>query len=81
MGMFDTVHFLCPNCKSRIEEQSKSGICKLKNYGQSNVPIDVAGSLLGIEVICKSCNKRFLINGNPCRIPLTLVSIDGELYD
>lgn len=42
MGMFDSVWFECPNCKSRIEAQSKGGDCYLNNYTPDKVPYDVA---------------------------------------
>ena len=42
MGMFDTIIFHCPECGSRIEAQSKSGECLLREYYCTAVPADVA---------------------------------------
>lgn len=83
MGMFDTVHFTCPNCKEKITEQTKSGKCNLEDYHQSYVPIEAASGLLGLTVRCNNCDKEYIINGNVTRIPLSLVEIevDGDTYD
>jgi len=42
MGMYDTVHVICPSCKKLIEFQTKAGVCELKNYSSSSVPPEVA---------------------------------------
>ena len=63
MGSFDTVTFLCPNCGSKIEEQSKAGDCELKNYSPSTAPPKVAADLIGESVWCDSCKRSYTIAG------------------
>lgn len=72
MGMFDSVYFNCPNCDNTIEEQSKAGECILMNYGQSEVPVNIANDIIGTAVYCDKCNKSFKIVSNVKEIPLTV---------
>lgn len=70
MGMFDSVFVDCPNCKTRLEFQSKSGPCLLKRYKAESVPVSVAGGLDKEE--CDNCGKTVRLIGVE-RISLTAV--------
>lgn len=61
MGMFDSVYFKCPNCGKDIEEQSKAGECLLISYHQTEVPLEIANSILGDDLHCYGCDKSFKI--------------------
>ena len=60
MGMFDTVYFKCPKCQHRIEEQSKSGPCMLKDYDIDDAPFTVVAGLLG-PTWCNNCKAPLII--------------------
>lgn len=72
MGMYDTIWVKCPQCKSDVDFQSKSGECILGQYEIDNCPDDVmldanrhspvqcdCGALLEIDRI----NRSVIING------------------
>jgi hypothetical protein len=61
MGMFDTVLFACPSCDKQIEEQSKAGDCRLNDYDQSFVPVEIAKALENTEVHCSNCGNNFVV--------------------
>lgn len=58
MGMYDTVHFPCPTCGKRIEDQSKSGDCVLRYTALAETPADV---LRGLDVAgyCPNCSAAY----------------------
>lgn len=60
MGMFDTVYFECPKCKTNTEEQSKSGDCMLDTYSLETAPFTVVADILG-PVWCENCQTRLII--------------------
>lgn len=46
MGMYDTVRAECPNCKKKVEFQSKEGDCVLRDYDlPGTVPVRIAVAL------------------------------------
>lgn len=55
MGMFDTVHFNCPNCGHDIEQQTKAGDRELKHFNQYEVPINIALRFNGTVIYCENC--------------------------
>jgi hypothetical protein len=61
MGMFDSVMFRCPECGTRIEEQSKMGGCLLHTFESHEVPSDIAESIKGNRLYCEPCNEYFYI--------------------
>lgn len=76
MGMYDSIIFSCPNCKTIIEEQSKAGNCELNRYSPNEVPWDIANDVIDSEVWCHNCESTFTIRPKieyPKIIPLTLV--------
>lgn len=74
MGMFDTIHFDCPNCKATIEVQSKGGECLMHNYRFDFVPIESALGITGETVVCQSCVKPFIIvSTSPNRVQMWLI--------
>lgn len=62
MGCFDRIIVKCPNCKTKHEIQSKSGLCLLDSYTLKDCPDDV---LLDVNrhspVKCK-CGVLFKID-------------------
>lgn len=75
MGMFDTVTFKCPVCGRDLETQSKSGPCILMccDASKDEVPIDVAGDVIGEQLDCE-CGKRWRVASPGIRrtVPLHL---------
>jgi hypothetical protein len=61
MGVFDTIIFTCPNCQRKITKQTKAGSCKLEDYKQDVVPVDIAVAIKGEKVHCNGCNSDFTI--------------------
>ena len=58
MGMYDTVHFRCPYCETRMSAQSKSGDCTLSNYNIDEAPSDVMRDInRHAPHYCPSCGK------------------------
>lgn len=60
MGLFDTVHVSCPNCKGSIDIQTKSGECSLSDYTVDDMPMSVAEGILGLDT-CHHCELCFII--------------------
>jgi hypothetical protein len=75
MGLFDTIHFKCPGCGERFEEQTKVGACTLAYYDADvAVPPDIAVCYIGSSVECYHCNKTWRIAGErPKSVRLTLI--------
>ncbi len=61
MGMYDTVHFRCPRCDNIIAEQTKAGDCVLRDIDSDEVPAEIAVTMIGDEVECDNCHKRWTI--------------------
>lgn len=82
MGCYDTVHFKCPKCGFNIEEQSKGGVCYLRDYSAHSVPLDVAGGIVGETVYCSSCETPFRISKlTNNRVSLVLTDYEAGNYD
>ena len=62
MGMFDTIHFNCPNCGKRIEAQSKSGPCSLGMHNNQSVPLEVAIDANGHAPYKCDCGKEWIFD-------------------
>jgi len=75
MGCFNTIHFRCPECKSKIEVQTKGGSCRMIDIHSSKVPFGDASYVLGDKLSCEVCNCVFIIDTDrvPETVPLTLV--------
>ncbi len=79
MGMFDTLHFNCPDCGKQFEEQTKAGECLLRNFHQNSVPTLVAAQVVGDLICCPHCSVRFVIGTSlPERVQLTLTKSSQE---
>lgn len=52
MGMFDTVHVQCPNCRKNLEFQSKAGRCSLTDYSLQTAPVEILGDIAGDQETC-----------------------------
>jgi hypothetical protein len=64
MGLFDSVHFICPNCGYKfIEFQSKAGDCLCESYTWNEVPIEIAHDIQGEKECCPACEKWFTPQG------------------
>lgn len=65
MGMFDTIHFNCPNCGAANEYQSKIGDCSLRDYSISDAPLLVIADLHDESnkdrLYCSYCNNKIHI--------------------
>ncbi len=75
MGMFDTVHIICPTCKHKIEIQTKAGRCNLLRYHSDNVPADIAMSLNKREETC-ACGATIQIKAIVPRVKLTVTTLE-----
>lgn len=66
MGMFDSVHVICPYCGERTDLQSKVGRCNLDNYTLNNAPIDILEDLAsgGGWTECDNCKKEIEVKRN-----------------
>lgn len=64
MGMYDTVHFACPNCKTVIPVQTKAGNCSLRDYAAYKVPTTIAVDMVGNNVECEKCKGKYIINSS-----------------
>lgn len=72
MGMYDEITFKCKSCGESIIEQSKDGLCELKDYHQRDVPADIAVNLLGNKLTCPRCHTHYTIFGDIPKISLHL---------
>jgi hypothetical protein len=61
MGVFDTILFACPVCGNQIEKQSKAGDCRLNDYDQCVVPVEISKALENTEVDCSNCGNTFVV--------------------
>ncbi len=61
MGLFDSVYFLCPECKTELEVQSKVGECALISYHPSSVPAAIADDIRGEIVWCPQCRSSWTV--------------------
>lgn len=61
MGMFDSVFVECTECSEPVEFQSKAGVCEMKRYHVSSVPLKVAVDLDGETARCSFCNHEMAI--------------------
>ncbi len=71
MGMFDTVRFECPKCKSTVEHQSKAGKCDLIDYPERGVPLAIAADISGESAFCSNCQTEWRV----CGLPITTISM------
>lgn len=55
MGLYDSVLFKCPSCRTRIEVVSKSGDCNLTAFDCTAVPLSIAEDIDGSIVTCPNC--------------------------
>lgn len=58
MGMYDSVTATCPECRTKMEFQSKAGRCHLDKYSARSVPIVIALDLEGYAQTCPGCGAR-----------------------
>jgi hypothetical protein len=65
MGMFDTIHYVCPICGDRFSQQTKVGDCALDNYTPESAPDWVLNQLNGLKLVCS--------NGHQLRLKVTSV--------
>ena len=77
MGMFDTVHLICPK-GHKYKLQTKTGPCQLLSIKQDTVPLDIAGSLDGHEIHCEECNEDYEIICDSKSVSLKLRICDSE---
>ena len=61
MGMFDSIFVKCPNCKNKLEFQSKSGPCMLASFEGDKIPLMVAVGSEEDIVKCENCKKNIQI--------------------
>ena len=61
MGLFDSVYFYCPECRGRLEIQSKAGACLLSSFSEDKVPLDISKDINGDWVFCETCNRSFQV--------------------
>ena len=61
MGMFDTVLIEC-KCGNVLKKQSKAGMCHLKEYAIDEVPVDIAISIDGEQLVCPNCKTDITIS-------------------
>lgn len=79
MGMYDTVNFSCPICRTHLEVQSKSGKCLLNDYSCDEVPPEIATDIVGDDVYCDKCEKSFKVaKRDKNAVPLKLIKTDDE---
>ena len=63
MGMFNSIYVKCPECRERVEFQTKSGSCLLNNWDLEDAPnIEVEG-ILGDSWRCK-CGKLVTVESD-----------------
>lgn len=63
MGMYDTVHITCPNCRKVTELQSKAGASMLEEYPLELAPPEIVADLIKYEnpIKCVSCGYSMRI--------------------
>lgn len=62
MGMFDTVHLICPHCEEKTSFQSKAGPCELKNYDERRVPFSILASIDKEVIVCDKCGEKIKLS-------------------
>jgi hypothetical protein len=79
MGMFDSVHVVCPFCDKETELQSKAGYCRLDNFYQHKVPPALAADLKGLHA-CDHCHEEFEVYAHnlPSYVSLTVIKKRSE---
>lgn len=62
MGMYDTLHVVCPHCHTMTAVQSKGGDCLLKNYSIDNCPAKILTDIAGTGALyCDECSRKYRI--------------------
>lgn len=61
MGSFDTVLFMCPNCRADVNVQSKEGECRNQTFKHQQVPTAITLSIQDTTVQCDECKSLLLI--------------------
>jgi hypothetical protein len=75
VGLYDTVMVPCPQCGTRAEFQSKSGVCDLETYALHEAPDDVLRDVnRNAPVTCSKCQARFGVEIEGPRRPRTLIA-------
>jgi DNA-directed RNA polymerase subunit RPC12/RpoP len=62
MGMFDTLKIKCPCCGHINYEQNKMGPQELKEYDESNVPVQMIFDMSQKEYRCVECGEKYKID-------------------
>ena len=75
--MFDSVFGKCPNpqCRKRLEFQSKTGPCALFTFNTNAIPPEIATGINGDIVRCEYCqsNVQLTVYLKPAKAVLKLV--------
>ena len=60
MGMFDYIMGTCPKCNEQIDDQFKSGPCRMLTYNfDEPMSIENAASVDGLRIRCDKCDTEF----------------------
>jgi hypothetical protein len=63
MGVFDQVFVECPNCKEKVEFQSKANKegPGLEEFTLKSAPQEIITDIAGDQATCKKCKTRFIL--------------------
>ena len=65
MGMYDTIHFRCPNCTELNFYQSKLGECSLQEFTINEAPLliiaDLHDEAAKDRLYCEHCGNKIHI--------------------
>ena len=61
MGVYDTIHIMCPECGELYEEQSKAADCILANYTVANAPPAILADIANERFECSNCKTEFCV--------------------
>lgn len=82
MGCYDSVFVNCPQCKRRVEFQTKAGACELKKYDAGCVPPELARSLHKKTEVCKCGAKvQLRLYGPILRVPMRVKHVRAGSSD
>ena len=75
MGLYDTIIFTCPACGKKIQVQSKSGLCLMRSYPATAVPLDIAAAANRHPTVCQCGKAWFAV---VTEVSMKLVPVDAR---
>lgn len=83
MGMYNTIHFKCPNCNGINSYQSKMGECTLSDFTVDDAPLlliaDLNDEAVKSRLYCEHCNSKLQVQVR-FSVTITCDSVEGGTF-